>query len=297
MALRREESAVSKPRHACFPSAAPGSSGTEAEERTTKKQTVETWSRRMGALQEETRNSTVEGMVTVWGTREWRLGVRRRRQFPMALSKDRGSYFNSIFPSSVQCMFIKHKLCSSFGMNNIDRTKPCPHGLCILAGDKGKYMINTVNNCCSCLVTKSCPTLQPHGLQHARPPCPSPTPGVYSNSCPSSRWCLQPSHPLSAPSPPASVFPSIRAFSNESALRFRWPKYWSFSVRVSPSSEFPGLISFKIEWFNLFAFQGTLKSLLQHQNLKASVLWHSTFFMVKLSKPYITIGKTVSLTI
>ena len=132
----------------------------------------------------------------------------------MALSKDRGSYFNSNFPSSVQCMFIKHKLCSSFGMNNIDRTKPCPHGLCILAGDKGKYMINTVNNCCSCLVTKSCPTLQPHGLQHARPPCPSPTPRVYSNSCPLSQGC--------PPTIPSSVTPFSCLWISEHQGLFQW---------------------------------------------------------------------------
>ena len=92
-----------------------------------------------------------------------------------------------------------------------------------------------------------------------------------------------------------SIFPSIRVFSNVSALCIRWPKYWSFSI--SPSSEFSGLISFRIDWVDLFAVQGTLKSLLQHHSLKASVLWCSAFFMVQLSHPYMTTGKTIALTI
>ena len=92
-----------------------------------------------------------------------------------------------------------------------------------------------------------------------------------------------------------SVFPSIRVFFNESALHIRWPKYWSFSI--SPSSEYSGLISFRIDWFNLLAVQGTLKSLLQHHNSKASILQHSAFFMVQLSHPYMTAGKTAALTI
>ena len=93
----------------------------------------------------------------------------------------------------------------------------------------------------------------------------------------------------------ASVFPSIRVFSNESVLHIRWPKYWNFSF--SPSNEYSRLISFRIDWINLLAVQGTLKSLLQHHSLKASILWHSVFFMVQLSHPYITNGKTIALTI
>ena len=133
-----------------------------------------------------------------------------------------------------------------------------------------------------------------HGLQHARPPCPSPTPGVYSNSCPSSRWC-HPTicHPLLLPT---SIFPSIRVFSNESVLRIRWPKYWSFSFSISPSNEYSGLISFRMNWLYLFAVQGTLKSLLQHHSSKASVLRCSTFLLVQLSHPYMTTGKNHSLT-
>ena len=93
-----------------------------------------------------------------------------------------------------------------------------------------------------------------------------------------------------------SIFPSIRIFSNESALRIRWPKYWSFSINISPSSEHPGLISFRMDWLDLLAVQGTLKSLLQHHSSKVSILWCSAFFIVQLSHPYMTTGKTIALT-
>ena len=93
-----------------------------------------------------------------------------------------------------------------------------------------------------------------------------------------------------------SIFPSIRVFSNESVLCIRWPKYWSFSFSISPSNEYSGLISFRIDWFDLLTVQGTLKSLFQHHNLKASVLWHPAFFMVQLSHPYMTTGKTIAWT-
>ena len=90
--------------------------------------------------------------------------------------------------------------------------------------------------------------------------------------------------------------PSIRIFSNESALRIRWPKYWSFSFSISPSNEHPGLISFRMDWMDLLAVQGTLKSLLQHHSSKASILWCSAFFTVQVSHPYMTTGKTIALT-
>ena len=93
-----------------------------------------------------------------------------------------------------------------------------------------------------------------------------------------------------------SIFPSIRVFSNKSALRIMWPKYWSFSFNISHSSEHPGLISFRMDWLDLLAVQGTLKSLLQHHSSKASILLHSTFFLVQLSHPYMTTGKTIALT-
>ena len=93
-----------------------------------------------------------------------------------------------------------------------------------------------------------------------------------------------------------SIFPRIRVFSNESVLRIRWPKYWSFSFSTNLSNEYSELISFRMDWLNLLAFQGTLKSLLQHHNSKASILWHSAFFVVQLSHPYMTTGKTIALT-
>ena len=93
-----------------------------------------------------------------------------------------------------------------------------------------------------------------------------------------------------------SIFPSIRVFSNESALRIRWPKYLSFSFNISPSNEHPGPISFRMNWLHVLAVQGNLKSLLQHHSSKASVLWHSAFFIVQLSHPYMTTGKTIALT-
>ena len=138
-------------------------------------------------------------------------------------------------------------------------------------------------------------SLQPHGLQHARPPCPSPSPRACSNSCPLTR--VMPSNHLILCHPLLllpSIFPSIRAFSNGSALCIMWPNYWSFSI--SPSNEYWGLVSFRIDWFDLLAVQETLKSLLQHHSSKASVLWRSAFFMVQLSHLYLTTGKTVALT-
>ena len=107
---------------------------------------------------------------------------------------------------------------------------------------------------------------------------------------------IQPSHPLSSPSSPAPNPSSISVFSNESTLRMRWPKYWSFSFTISPSNEHPRLISFKMDWLDLLAVQGTLKSLLQHHSSKASILRHSAFFPVQLSHPYMTTGKTIALT-
>ena len=107
---------------------------------------------------------------------------------------------------------------------------------------------------------------------------------------------IQPSHPLLSPSPPALYLSSNKVLSNESILCIRWPKYWSFSFNISPSNEHPGLISFRMDWLDLLAVQGTLKSLLQHHSSKASILQFSAFFIVQLSHPYITTGKTIALT-
>ena len=109
---------------------------------------------------------------------------------------------------------------------------------------------------------------------------------------------IQPSHPLSSSHLllPPSIFPSIRVLSNNPVLRIRWPKYWSFSFSISPSNEYSGLISFRMDWLDLLAVQGTLKSLLQQHSSKASILQHSAFFIVQLSRPYTTTGKIIALT-
>ena len=107
---------------------------------------------------------------------------------------------------------------------------------------------------------------------------------------------IQPSHPLSHPSLLPLIFPSIRVFSNESAPHIRWPKYWSFSFSISLSNEYSGFISFRMNWLDFLAVQGTLKSLLQHHSSKASILQHSAFFTVQLSHPHMTTGKTIALT-
>ena len=141
-------------------------------------------------------------------------------------------------------------------------------------------------------------SLWPHGLQHTRLSCPSLSHwGLLKlmsveSVMPSNHLIL--CHPLLLL---PSIFPSIRVFSNESALHIRWPKDWSFSFSISPSNEYSGLISFRIDWFDLHAVQVSLKSLLQHHNSKASILWWSVFFMVQFSHLYMATGKTITLTI
>ena len=140
-------------------------------------------------------------------------------------------------------------------------------------------------------------SLQPHGLQHVRPPCPSPTPGVYSNSCSLSRWC----HPTTSSSviPFSShlqSFPESESFQMSQLVTSGGHKSWSFSFNISPSYEYSGLISFKIDWLDLLAVQGSLKSLFQHHSSKASILRCSAVFIVQLSHPYMTTGKTIALT-
>ena len=133
----------------------------------------------------------------------------------------------------------------------------------------------------------------PHGLQHARPPCPSPTPRVYSVES------VMPSNHLILCRPLLllpSIFPSIRVFSHESVHHIKWQQYWSFSFSISPSNEYSGLISFRMDWLDLLAVQATLKSLLQYHSSKASILRRSDFFIVQLSHPHMTTGKTIALT-
>ena len=140
-------------------------------------------------------------------------------------------------------------------------------------------------------VTQLCLTLC------TRLPCPSPTPGAYSNSSPSRRWCHSTISSSVVPfSSRLQSFPASGSFSSELILHIRWPTYWSFSFSISPSNEHPGLISFRTDWLDLLAVQGTLKSLLQHHSSKASILWHSAFFILQLSHPYMTTGKTIALT-
>ena len=139
----------------------------------------------------------------------------------------------------------------------------------------------------SCSVVSD--SLRPYESQHARPPCPSPTPGVHTDSRSSSPWC----HP--------AISSSVVAFSSclfcsEPSLRMKWPKDWSFSFSIIPSKEVPGLISFRMDWLDLLAVQGTLKSLLQHRSSKASVLRCSAFFTVQLSHPSMITGTTITLT-
>ena len=141
-------------------------------------------------------------------------------------------------------------------------------------------------------------SLWTHGLQHTRLPCPSPTPRAYSHSYPSSQRC----HPtISSSAIPFTSclqsFPASRSFSmSQFFIHIRWPKYWSFSFSSCPSNGYSGLISFKMDWLDLLAVQGTLKSLLQHHSSKTSILWHSAFFIVQLSHPYMTTGESIGLT-
>ena len=130
-------------------------------------------------------------------------------------------------------------------------------------------------------------SLRPHEPQHARPPCPSPTPGIYPNSCPLSRWCH------------LTISSSVIPFSSclgSSQMSQLFTSGGQNGFSISPSNEHPGLISLRLDWLDLLAVQGTLKSLLQHYSSKASILWRSVFFIVQLSHPYMTTGKTIALT-
>ena len=151
-----------------------------------------------------------------------------------------------------------------------------------------------MNLICYCSVAQSCLTVRRHRLKHARLPCPSLSRGACSDSCLLS-WCQPTISSFVAPFFP-SVFPRIRVISHESALCIRWPKYWSFSLSISPSNKYSRLISFRTDWFDLLAVQETLKSLHQHHSSKASILLCSGFFIVQLSYLYMATGKTIALT-
>ena len=158
---------------------------------------------------------------------------------------------------------IKHFLCKSFSIS----LKHSRGNYTLRQFRQKKNLRHSVQFSCS-VVSDS---LRPHELQHTRPPCPSPTPGVHPNPCPSSRWC----HPtiLSSVIPFSPCPQSLPASGSfPMSLRMRWPKYWSFSFNISPSNEHPGLISLRMDWLDLLAVQGTSKSLLQHHSSRASIL-------------------------
>ena len=138
-------------------------------------------------------------------------------------------------------------------------------------------------------VTESCDSVWHHRRQHSRPPVHHQPLEFTQTHVHRVSDAIQPSHPLLSPSPPAFNLSQHQGLLNESAFHIRWPKYWTFSFNISPSSEHPGLISFRMDWLDLLAAQGTLKSLLQHHGSKASILLHSTSFIVQLSHPH---GKT-----
>ena len=139
-------------------------------------------------------------------------------------------------------------------------------------------------------------SLRSHGLQHARLPCPAPTPEPTQTHVHCVGDSIQPSHPLSSPFPPALNLSQHQGLFHESVLHIKWPKCWSFSFSISPSNEYSGLTSFRMDWFILLAVQGILMSLLQHHSSKASILWLSAFFILQLSHPYVITGKIIALT-
>ena len=177
---------------------------------------------------------------------------------PDATFRNRASW-----PSSPDQAASLHLLCrrqltlpALFNPNSMSPSTGCPCHRAASSSGSGGFLLLL---CFSRSVVSD--SLRPHGPQHTRPPCPSPTPRVHPNPCPLSQRC----HPAISSSVtlllPPSIFPSIRIFASESVLRIRWPKYWSFSFSISPSSEHPGLISFRMDWLDLLAFKGTLKSL------------------------------------
>ena len=189
---------------------------------------------------------------------------------------------------------ISYRICLSL----IYQLAKCPQVPSMLSQMSGYPSFSWLNNfCCYCSVTESCPTLcNPTDCSMLGFPVLHYLPEFAQIHVHWVSEAIQPSHSLLPLLLLTSIFPSIRAFSSESALRIRWPKYWSFNISISPFSEYSGLISFRIGWFDTLAVQGTLKSLLQHHNWKALILWCSAFKMVQLSNPYMTTGKTIALT-
>ena len=163
----------------------------------------------------------------------------------------------------------KNLLCFTSSFLHLPQPIPGNHPSFIVFISSVQFSLSVVSN-----------SLQSHELQHTRRPCPSPTPGVHPNPCPLCQWFHPTISSCVIPFSSCPQSPSIRVFSNESTLLIRWPKYWSFSFNISPSNEHPGLISFRMDWLDLLAVQGTLKSLLQHHTSKASILLCSAFFIV-----------------
>ena len=160
-----------------------------------------------------------------------------------------------------------------------------------------KYLKGLLKRFCYCLVTKLCPTLR-NPMDCSTPDCSVPH-HLLEFMQVHVQWigdAIQPSNLLSPSSPSAFNLPQYRVFSNELTFRIRWLEYWNLSLNISPSNEYSGLISFKVDWFDLLTVQGTLKSLLQHHSLKASIIWLSAFFIIQFSHLYMTTGKTIALT-
>ena len=190
---------------------------------------------------------------------------------------------------------ISYRICLSL----IYQLAKCPQVPSMLSQMSGYPSFSWLNNfCCYCSVTESCPTLcNPTDCSMLGFPVLHYLPEFAQIHVHWVSEAIQPSHSLLPLLLLPSILPSIKVFSSESALHIRWPKYWSFSFSITLSNDYSGLISFRIDWFDLLAVQGTLKDLLQHHSSNASVLRRSAFFMVQLSRPYMTVGKPIALTI
>ena len=208
-----------------------------------------------------------------------------------------GSSIHGILLSRMGCHFLLQWDLPHIGIGPMSLVCPELAGRFFTTSDTWEALQTTLSQSVSS-VAEWCPTPWDPMAAACQASLSITTPRACLNSCPLSRWChptiyLILCHPLLLP---PSIFPSIRVFSNESVLWIRWPKYWSFSFSISPFYEYSGLISFRIDWFDLHAVQRTLKNLLRHHSSKASVLQCSAFFMLQLSHPYMTTWKTIALT-